>query len=213
MKNKLLLLFVISLLILPNVSFADNDSATSSRVREENREQTIKDEIEAKKEALKNSVEERRQNVTDKIEERVLQFIQKIIERFDAATNRLIILSERIDSRISKMKVAGIEVTEAEKLLTEARLKIKTAETSVINISFEIDSLATTTASTTKETVKEKFEITKLQIEEAKENLKEAHAALVDVINSLKPGYNKLKNSVATSTATSTATTTDENDN
>lgn len=168
---------------------------------------TIRDEIEQKKEAVRNTIEERRQNASEKIRGRIDQFIQNVKERFEAAVNRLEILAGRIESRIAKIEARNIKVEEAKKLLGEAKKDIETARISVTAISFQIN-IASSTATTTIALMKEAFKTTKDQIEKAKKDLKTAHASLVDVINSLKPGDNKLRGL----NATSTATTTDDSD-
>ncbi len=190
MKNKLLLLIVISLMILPSLSFAETNK------------ETIKSEIDAKKESIKNSVEERRQNAVNKIKERINKFVENVVARYEAATNRLETLADRIESRITKIESRNIDVIEAKELLTVARSKIETAKISVANIASttSISSLASTTGA-----IKKEFEDIKTQMERAKEDIKIAHAALVNVVENLKPGDNKMRNST---TATSTATTT-----
>ena len=218
---------IASLIALPNLSLAESNYSDTEAAREaseynaEQKRETIKDEIEAKKEALeqemeqnreeiKNRVEERRQNTTDQITERVNKFISKIIERFSTAANRLDILVIRIESRIEKIEARDIDVTEANDLLVIAKTKIETAKTSISLIALPeiIDPAASTTASA----IKEAFETTKTQIEQAKKDLKAAHAALVEVIKSLKPGDNKLREiENDESEDDSTATTTDDN--
>ena len=187
MKNKLLLsAIIVAFGVLPIISFAE--SATSSNVGAKEM-QTIKDEINARKEAVKNSVDTIRQNALDKIKSMIDQFVQNIIERFDAATGRLEKLADRIDSRIAKMEANKTDVTKAKELLITARAKIEIAKTSTLYIDTNIaSSTATSTAA-----LKEDFQTIKIQIEKAKEDIKAAQAALVDVVNSLKPGNNKLK--------------------
>jgi len=197
MKNKLsLVLISISLVALPNLSLAQtNASAIKS---------TIKSEIDAQKAALKNSVEEAKQNATDKIKTQIDQFVQNIINRFDAATARLGKLADRIDSRMAKMEAQKIDVSKAKSLMVVARVKLETARISVISISLPAD-VASSTVSSTIASLREDFKIVKTQIEKAKTDIKAAQAALVDVVNSLKPGDEKLKkNSLATTTATTT---------
>jgi cellobiose-specific phosphotransferase system component IIA len=53
--------------------------------------------------------------------------------------------------------------------------------------------------------IKKDFDGLRAQLDKAKTDIKAAHAALVDVVNNLKPGRNK--------TATSTATTTENETN
>lgn len=249
MKNKILLLMVLSLLCLPNWSIAVT-SATSSQFKEmnetqrreleqkkeammleakqkkeamraeaeqkretikndlESRKESLKQEMEQRKETIKNSIEERRQNIADKIEVRTSQFVQNVIKRLNAAADRLDILMQRIESRIAKIKERNIDTSAAEELLSVAQSKISEAKTSIAAISFQPNTDSdSASASTTNDVIKEAFESTRVQIELAKQNLKEAHSALVDVIKNLKPGDNKLKKIEANNNASTTEET------
>ncbi len=258
MKKRFLLSgIVLSLLVLPNISFADtrvsaeagvrasgSGTSTEARLRakaeldlrkkeleerreslkeemEEKREnlkkemeekrEGAKEELETRKETLKDKMEERKDGALTKIQERLKKFNENVIERFEAAVERLEKLAQRIDSRIAKMEAENIDVKGAKDLMVVAKLKIETAKTSISGIDFESEVIASSTATTTV-AFKKDFESLKLQIEKAKTDIKAAHAALVDVINSLKPGLNKKGTSTsATSTATTTATTTNSN--
>ena len=213
MKNKLLLsVTTIILCVLPVISLAETSTSTDHQDRKttikeevEAKKETIKQNLQTKKEEIKNSVEKTRQNATNKIVDRINQFVQNIITRYEAAINRLETLSARIDSRITKMEDKNIDVTIGKDLLAIARTKIETAKISTAGIASTTDNMifGTTTAA-----VKENFQAIKTQIEKAKEDIKAAHAALVDVVSSLKPGDNKLRNS----SASSTATTSEEHD-
>jgi hypothetical protein len=191
MKNKLLLsMVVIVLCVLPAVSFSETGTTAEKK-------STFGEKMEARKNSVKNSVEERRQNAVNKIIERVNKFADIIIARYEAAIDRLGSLADRIESRITKIEAGGINESEAKELLTAAKTKIETAKISVANIA---STTTNTSFGTTTATVKEDFEIIKTLMEKAKSDIKTAHAALIDVVNSLKPGDNKLKNSVATTT-------------
>lgn len=247
-KRFLLSSIVLSLLVLPNISFAitntrvsteagvkvgGSGTSTEARLRakaeldlrkkelEERREslkeemeekrENAKQEFETRKEDIKNQIEERKGSALAKIQERLKKFNENVVERFEAAVERLEKLAERIDSRIAKMESESINVKDAKDLMVVAKLKIETAKTSISGIDFESEIIASSTATTTI-AFKKDFESLKLQIEKAKADIKAAHTALVDVINSLKPGLNKkATTTTATSTATTTATTTNSN--
>jgi iron-sulfur cluster repair protein YtfE (RIC family) len=202
-KNKLSLsLMIFSLVILPNLALAQTAASTTKATAE--KKNIIKTEIDARKEAVQNSVREIKQNATDKIKENVSKFVQNIINRYDAATARLEKLADRIDSRIAKIEAKNIDVSKAKELLSLARTKIETAKISVIAINFPDDIASSTAAkaSTTIASLKENFKVTKTQMEKAKSDIKAAQAALVDVVNSLKPGDEKLKNATTTAATT-----------
>ena len=214
MKNKLLLSGILAaMIVLPNVSFAEEvgvEAGASTSVRTygskadvearlkakaeleakrkaeaAEKRDTIKSNIDAKREAIKSEVEERRENVKEKIKDRLDKFIQNIIERFTAAINRLEKLSDRINSRIAKLEADGADMTKSKTLMVEAEAKIEVAKASVTLI--KIDETASTTAA-----LKTSFPDLKAKIEKAKSDIKAAHAALVEVVISLKPGQARL---------------------
>lgn len=219
---------LISLLTIPNFSFAqsstdnteDNNQTQAEQKKEtirdriETRKEEVKQDVASKTEAIKNSVQERKQTITDKMEEQVNKFTERLRERYDAAVNRLDVLTLRIESRIAKIKAVDIDVSEAEELLIDAKDKIATAKASIALIGTPETTTTDSTTSTDSSTVnalKNSFGETRAQVAKAKEDLKEAHAALVDVINGLKPGQNKLEKEMqANKAATTTATTTNE---
>ena len=170
---------------------------------------SIRDQMEAKREALKTAVEERRDTAINKIKDRIADFTDKVIKRFEAALERLEKLATRIESRIAKMEAEGIDVVEAKELLLAAEAKIEIAKTSVAEISLPLQDVISDTGTTTA-AIKGKYESLRAEIVKAKEDIKAAHAALVEVILNLKPGFNKIR---AGANATSAATTTIDNDN
>lgn len=204
MKNK-----VFSLLLVLVFALSVPFSATANKPENKQNQPGdvkpfLKQEMEQKKEAIKNSVESRKQNAMGKIAGRVDQFIQNIIKRFTAAVERFEKLAERIGSRIEKLEANEVDVSESKELFETAKEKIAIAKGSILLISIP-ENVASTTASTTVSAIKEAFETTKEQIEKAKSDLKDTHAALVDVIVSLKPGDKLFKFRYATSTATTTS--------
>lgn len=208
-KNIFNIVLLAVIVCFPFVSFAQNTLEEQNREREQIREEaneqkeealqkreTIREELQAKKEAVMNSVEERKQNAIERVQERLDQFVANVIKRFEAAVERLNTLSERIESRIAKLKSENIDVAESEKLLTEAKSKIETAKTNISKIVITVDGEITI------ESLKTAFGETRKQIESVKSDIKSAHAALVDVIESLKPGQAKLDEKTSTENET-----------
>jgi ABC-type transporter Mla subunit MlaD len=170
----------------------------------EKRKTEFKTEINNKKEEIKSEVEKRKEGAISQIKERLAKFTSNTVERFNAAIDRLEKLAQRIDSRIGKLEAEGVNVSKAKELMVIAKLKIETAKTSVSGISLQSELTASSTATSTA-MIKKDFDGLRAQLDKAKTDIKAAHAALVDVVNNLKPGRNK--------TATSTATTTENETN
>lgn len=225
MKNKLLFFALTSLLVVPVLSIAQ--TTTKNRTESEERG-TIKNQLDAKKEELKQEMKQKREELGDNIQERkhnaiakmegkVNKFVQNVIERNNAAIERFTKLADRIDSRIAKLDANKIDTTKAKSLMVTARAKIETAKASIALIKLPSTVAASTTASTTVSMLKEAFQTVQKQIEKAKTDLKAAHAALVNVIENIKPGQEKLdkmgvEKEKEHRSATSTATTTKKND-
>ncbi len=208
-KNIFNIVLLAVIVFFPFVSFAQNTLEEKNREREQIREEaneqkeealqkreTIREELQAKKEAVMNSVEERRQNTIERVQERLDQFVANVIKRFEAAVERLSTLSKRIESRIAKLKSENIDVGESEKLLTEAKSKIEIAKTNISKIVITVDGEINI------ESLKTAFRETRKQIESVKSDIKSAHAALVDVIESLKQGQAKLDEKTSTENKT-----------
>lgn len=181
------------------------------KVEADTKRETLKNELEEKREEVKDEMKERRDGARDKavenIKNRLSKFIDKLIERFSAAISRLEKLADRIASRIVKMEAEGIDVSKAKSLLSEARVKIEVAASSTAAIKVKALEFQSSDTATTTADLRLNYEAVKDAVEQAKSDIKAAHAALVDVVNNLKPGRNKI-DTEATTTATSTATTT-----
>jgi hypothetical protein len=214
-KKSLLFLIAISLVVSPIFALAQTESSNKQnsvqniKAQMEAKTESIKQEMASRTDAIKNSIEARKQNAVGQMKDRVDQFISNTIKRFNAAANRLDILAGRIDSRIAKIEARGINESKAKALLVTAKTKIATAKADIAAITVQTADTAGADkiSSTTANALRESFGVTKTQIEKAKKDLKDAQAALVDVINSLKPGDKKLSD-LESKSATSTATTT-----
>lgn len=164
----------------------------------EKRREEMKKELEDRKENIRGEVEKRREENLQKIQEKASKFIKNVLERYEAAIERIEKLASRIETRITKMESDQIDVKKAKELMLIAKVKIETAKTSVAGVKLDAELVSTSTATTTS-AFKADFQKFRTQLENAKKDIKAAHAALVEVINNLKPGLNK-----ATSTATTT---------
>lgn len=139
-----------------------------------------------RKEALKKHVGEIRAK-------RIEDFFNHMIERMEAAIDRFEKLGDRIENRLDKIAAEGKNVAEQRTLLEKARVSITVAQTSLDEAKIQFSKMASSTAP------REEFAKVKNVIQNVHAKIKEAHAALVDVINSIKRGRLDV-----TSTTTST---------
>lgn len=141
---------------------------------------TTRAEVRANNEARKIEL---RAEFKKRHEERLKEFVGKVVGHLERAVERLTAIAEKIESRIEKFKEKGIETTGVEAKLVVARGMISLALTS-------IDAISLVTVSSNDP--RGSLETLRVAINEARSAIKAAHSALVDVVNSLKPGQNKI---------------------
>lgn len=127
--------------------------------------------------------EKNRTKVEETRKIRIGAFYGKIMNRMEVVVIRLQRLSERIDSRINKLEETGADVSEAKALLEAADGKIKEAVKSLSDAKNKINEILDSG-----ETPKIMLEKIKDEVRVVKQAIKDAHAALVDVIAAIKPG-------------------------
>lgn len=120
-------------------------------------------------------MEERREKLIKEHADRVVRRLTQALERFDN-------IADRIGSRLDKLATEGASVTDLRTKLAAARAKIADAKTSVSGIQAAVEAVLISSDP------KASFEAAREVINGAHEKVKAAHAALVDVVNALKPG-------------------------
>lgn len=214
--RKLLLYGATTLLLLPFVASAQNNSVRAGvgteteidgqvRARVETRVNINEEAIEQRKqerlenqeriEQAKVKIAERKAQTQNRIHERLLNLHEVTMARFEAGINRLNILADRIESRIAKIEAEGIEMTESRELLASARAKINEASELMLKIE-----LTSETNYDDKTETSEAFKGLQTQIQEARRAIVSAHSALIDVVVSIKPGQARLDAQTETST-------------
>ncbi|TAL48909.1 hypothetical protein EPN83_02755 [Patescibacteria group bacterium] len=180
--------------VSPRCEFA---ACPAEKKREENRQATgtKREEVRTKTEELKQKREEKQKEQRENRIKRIRNEVDRMIRRFNAAIERLEKLAGRIESRIAKLKSEGINTSEAEKHLSDARAKIATAKDNISKLPGLVEEALKA------ENIKSAFENARQLINGTKESIRAAHASLVKAINNLKPGFNKPR---ATSTPTTT---------
>lgn len=188
----------------------ERPASTSTPIKE--RMENIKDRLASTGPLMRDKIastsEKRRENAREFLKK---QF-EKMLKRIEATIQRQETITAKINSRIEKIKTAGGNTTEAEKLTLEAKLKIDTAKTLFVTLKTSteagVQDISTTTESVKKETM-EKMRKTTQEIEK---NLRAAHLLLEKALGSLK-GLSQLRteNSVKATSTVNTSTTTGTN--
>ena len=129
------------------------------------------------------------QKVREKLSEQKIRFLNPFDQTFKNLKN----LSERIKSRIDKMKESGMDMSVSEELILISDEQINIVEKEIIILT-ELLSVEITPISqdeNEREKRKIELEIIKNQTEKIKRDIKTSHASLIKVINSLKGDFEK----------------------
>lgn len=161
----------------------------------------VRSEAKEKRDELREEMKARRDEIKLKIAkeaaERVRKHFDRMLKRFDAAIERLEKLADRIEARLDKAAENGKDVTALRAKLDGARVKIAEAQTVLDEAAAKFEAVVGS------DNPREAFKDVQELMKGVKAKIKAAHAALVDVINSLK-GIG----GTATTTPSGTATTT-----
>ncbi|MCX6701900.1 MAG: hypothetical protein NTX96_01765 [Candidatus Zambryskibacteria bacterium] len=181
----------------PNCEFAKCPNLTSTSTKpKQGLLQGIKNFLQNKKE---NSVVNK-EEIKNKIQEKIASSTEKKIEgRFEKMTKKYLETIEReekimakIESRITKIKLAGGNTVEAEQLVIEAKTQLAGARADYETLkttATTVDSVATTT----KAALASMKDIVKL----IDKHLRDAHKALQKTVGSLR-GVSQLRNASST---------------
>lgn len=144
----------------------------------------LKQELQKKQEEFRAKVEERKTELKKKLgverAKNIDAFFSRMAEKFEDAIKRLNDLSDRIESRLNDSEASGKDVSAARAKLAGAREKITVAQTSLDG------ARASYTSAVQSDDFKGAFARVRTVVSGVKEKVKDAHAALVDVVTSLK---------------------------
>ncbi len=149
----------------------------------------LKEEIKGKKTEIKMAVQELKDQ---KAEEKIAKVEMSALKDFEITIKNLDNLSSRINSRLEKFEASGtVDVATAKDLLAVAYEKINTVKISVSNFRAEYSTTTLNTKIINASSTDTLANQLKKDIAKIKSLIKEAHSALVDVVNSIEPGQNK----------------------
>lgn len=151
----------------------------------------LHEQIKEKREIFKDEAKERIDTLKKKVSEERAKIIEvffgKMVRKFEAAINRLRTLADRIDGRLDKFEDAGKDVLQLKSSLDKARMVTDEAESALDRAKEEFNALATSN------NPQEYFKKVKEIVAGVMQKIKDAHKALVDVINSIKGSSNVLE--------------------
>ena len=142
--------------------------------------QEAKTKREAFKDEAKQRIEAMKKKVGEERAKRIDQFFNQMVKKFENAIDRLNSLADRIESRLNKSEDAGNDVSKIRDQLKSARDKISAAETALSDAKAKFKEMANS------QNPKEAFKQVKILVQGVAQKMKDAHRALVDVVNSIK---------------------------
>lgn len=154
--------------------------------------------------------EERRTEARARMEEKRSEILKRVslqmFERMQAAIDRFTKLSDRIDSRIQKLKEQGVDTTKSEGLMKITRAKIADASTALEVAKQKVDGAALVADSSASSTEPvDAGKPVRENLEKARTAIMDAHKALVDAVESLKASSAlRVRQAPATSTEATT---------
>ena len=155
------------------------EKASSSRAE-------TKDLREEKREIASSTRAETRKARLTRVRNTIENHAKNIIAKFEAAIERITKLTNRIESRITKLDAEGVDTSKAKVLVAEAKVKTETAKQSLRTLGADI-----TNALDEAENRKDLSSKIRTAIETVQNNIKSAHQNLVEAITSLKAGLNE----------------------
>lgn len=154
-------------------------------------------------------MENRRELIKNMIEKR----FKKMFRRFQSTIEREVMIMGKINARITKVKTAGGNTTEAEKYTLEAKTNLDLAQTSLdlliatATSTGEIDAQLLASSTSPGTITKDTLQKMKIAADQIEKYLKEAHKALEKAVKSLR-GMSRVNNNASTTPPTTSTTTT-----
>ncbi len=146
--------------------------------------ETVRTELKEKRDKFREEVRVRKDELKKKLgekrAERIEAFFQKMVEKFEAAIERLKKHADRIAEHLEKAEANG-------KSVAEVRVKLSTANNKILEAEKALeDAKAKYTEAAKEPDFRVAFAKVREVIQGVVAKIKEAHRALVDVINSIK---------------------------
>ncbi len=163
---------------VPTPSSVKTIPQNGTTIRERNQE--ARQQIPSEQEKIKNLREDRGERRHAVVRTRV----ENVVERMGAFIERLRGISERIDTRITKLGALGKDTSEAKTLLVTAEGKLDIAETSYQSLKDALGALQRSTGAMATESEVQAIKVT---AKDTKRAINESYSALMEVVTALLP--------------------------
>lgn len=168
-KGHILSIVLASFMLLSSYSFTFAETSNLKRVE-------VKTEI-------KSRVEERKEKLSNIRQERIRSSFGKMVVKMEATLERLTKLTEKMETRITKIKESDKNNKDTEIVtlnVAKAKILLSSTETDLVNLKNKLEKLVSS------DDPKTVFLEVKSLFETIKNNLKEVHQLLVHSIGSIK---------------------------
>lgn len=147
------------------------------------RQEEARDSLKVRHQELSQQWHDRKANLSERRKQNIKSHIERIIERMNQAVDRLTDMADKIEYRVSRAEEhTGANADTLRSLLQEARSAIARADTMLDTVAVELRA-APDTANPADALGKAREEL-----EQVKAALREAHAALVEIVVEMKKG-------------------------
>jgi exonuclease VII small subunit len=158
---------------IQNLRASTTDRVTDVRENLQDRAEELREDREEKRDV-------RRAELSEKRKDRIRAYMERMLKRFRAAIARLSKLADRIESRIVKLEERDLDLSDAKTLLAEGRVEIVNAETGLASVMPALEEALAGNEP------KEAFQKVREILSAVKQDIKDAHAKLVEAIRAIK---------------------------
>lgn len=182
-KSTPFFIFIVAVsLIVASHSFAQEPVVTTGTTSDDSIQLLPERSIQGNEGRVADRVEvrkERRVTLQAKFQERIVNLSSNVIKRLSAGTERMSNIATRLETRIAKEKVLGVDTTNAEAKLAEAKSSIEKTREIITN-------LQSVQAAMSSDRPRETFIPIRMQFAAARITLMTSHALLRETISILK---------------------------
>ena len=152
------------------------------KVGMQQRHEEARERMETRHEELRTQWEDRKAQLSERHKQNIKNHIERIVQRMEAAVERLTKLADKIEARLSRLEEEGADVASLRLFLEEARSAISRADATLDTAALELRSAPDT------DNPAEVIGNARIVLQDVKMALREAHAALVEVVVEIKKG-------------------------
>ena len=141
----------------------------------------IRGDVREKRQDLKDNSATRQAELKQRVIKRIKKVFGQILARFSAALGRLNKISDKIQSRIKKLKEKGVDVSNAQSMLDSCKAKRSAAEAAIVDAKSKVSAIDPGSS-----TVRQAVQTAVDAMHSAKKTIGDYHKCLTDVTRTLR---------------------------